>query len=199
MKNLAPYYMLVGNHDTNYQGTDTLSAQSISNLWYDGKKSYFDFNGLNTHFYCFDTGVENENIDYEQVAWFADALLSDSSDHIALAMHILYYTLNPSPTIQPLAQTVLDIAQAYNNRTSITVNGHNYNYASASGKVEFVIAGHTHLDGNYTVNGIPCIVTRNTWISGSSTYAFDLVCVNYDDRQIDLIRVGNGSDRTVSF
>ena len=122
---------------------------------------------------------------------------SETAKHIAIAAHILYYQLSPL-SIQPLAQTLLDIAKAYNTRSSITVNGNTYNYTSATGKVEFFISGHTHADGNYTINDIPCIVTMNARpTNGIAT--FDLIAVDYDNQVINCIRVGNGNDRTINM
>ena len=211
-------YMLVGNHDTNYQGkltsesarfTTRLSNQSIVDLWYrKQKKAYFSFNGANTKFYAFDTGIESQalasldNYGWEQVAWFANALLSDDSEHIAITAHILYYNYDASDLsqgIQPLMDYVLRIAQAYNNRTSITVNGTTYDYSSRTGKVEFCIGGHTHADATGTLYGIPFVLTLNVRNNVSLGASFDLVFVDYDSNKIELVRVGAGEDRTVNL
>lgn len=207
IKNTYPSYLLVGNHDTNYQGIDgsssRLSTRSVENIWYDGKKSYFRFVGRCTAFYCFDTGVEMQglsdmnNLGTEQVKWFAESLLSEEMGHIAVAMHILFPTA--SEQLQPLSETVLAICQAYNNRSSYTFDGVTYDYTNSSGKVEFCIAGHTHVDGNYTYYGIPCVITRNAWIYGTSQPAIDLISVDYDTRKINLFRAGSGSDRIINL
>lgn len=211
-------YMLVGNHDTNYQGkltsesarfTTRLSNQSIIDLWYrEQKRAYFSFSGANTKFYAFDTGVESQalttfdNYGWEQVAWFANALLTDDSEHMAITAHILYYNYDASDLsqgIQPLMDYVLKIAQAYNNRTSITVNGTTYDYSSRTGKVEFCIGGHTHADATGTLYGIPFILTLNVRNNVSLGASFDLIFVDYDSSKIELVRVGAGEDRTVSL
>lgn len=206
-------HMLVGNHDTNYQGrkdaesenyTTRLSEQSIIDLWYrEGKRAYFAFDGACTKFYCFDTGTEGQaltsynNYGMRQAEWFANALLTDNSPHIAVALHILYNTIS-GKVIHPLAEQVLTIAEAYNSRTSVTFNGNTYDYSSSTGKVEFGIFGHTHDDYEFVLHGIPCIIT--TWVRASASEAtFDLVFVDYDNRKIQLVRVGSGSDRTVAL
>ena len=197
-------YLMVGNHDTNYQGTERLSESAINNLWFRKEgKAYYTIDGINTKFYVFDTGSEGQaltsynNYGMRQAEWFANALLTDNSAHIALALHILYDTIS-GMSIHPLTDEVLSIAEAYNDRTTITVNGNTYNYASSTGKVEFAIFGHSHGDYDFTVHDIPCIIT--TWVRASETVAtFDLVLVNYDDREVNLIRVGSGSDRTISL
>lgn len=211
-------YMIVGNHDTNYQGkidsssatyTTRLSNQSIVDLWYrENKKAYFAFKGASTQFYCFDTGTENqtmsayENYGWEQAQWFANALLTDTSEHIAVAMHILYYQYDSSDLssgVQPLSDCVLQIAEAYNGRTTINVNGTSYNYSSATGKVEFCIAGHTHTDGNGIMHSIPWMVTENVCKNTSLGASFDLCFADYDNGQLKAIRVGSGDDRTLSL
>lgn len=206
-------YMLVGNHDTNYQGkkdsqsatyTTRLSNQSIANLWYrkNNNKTYFSFNGANTKFYCFDTGTEGQtlakdnNYGWAQAQWFASSLLSENFEHIAIAAHILYYDTD---LLQPLTSTILDIADAYNNRTSINVNGTPYNYSSVSGKIEFGIFGHKHADELHTINNIPCIMTTNVRNNESLGASFDLVLVDYDGGIIKLVRVGSGDNREISL
>lgn len=205
-------YMLVGNHDTNYQGkkdsgsatgTTRLSNQSIVDLWYrKTKKAYYAFDGANTKFYCFDAGTEDQsltaynNYGWEQVAWFANSLLSDNSPHIAIGTHILY---SVGTTIQPLTDKILAIADAYNNRTTITANGVAYDYTNSTGNVEFLIAGHKHVDADYVVHNIPCILTANVCKDESLGATFDLVFADYDNRQIKLLRVGSGSDRTIAI
>lgn len=211
-------YLIVGNHDTNYQGkkdsasetyTTRLSNQSIVDLWYrKGKKAYYKFNGANTVFYCFDTGTETQSLDYDnnyhmgQAEWFAQSLLTDNSEHIALAMHIIYWQYDAQDLtqgIQPLTLLLSQISSAYNSRGSITVNGTAYNYASSTGKVEFMIGGHYHQDMNGVMNGIPWLMTTNVRHDETLGASFDLVLANYDDREIKLIRVGSGASRTISL
>ncbi len=207
-------YMLVGNHDTNYQGkkdadsatySTRLSRTAIKNLWYrDTGKAYYDFYGTNTHFYCFDTGIENQelsfdnNYGYEQAEWFAENLMKDTSKHIALAAHIYYY--NSANVVQPLTKILLEIASAYNRRAIMRVNGKFYNFSGVTGRVEFMLAGHSHED--YTViDGIPVVVTLDC--GNKQTYtadcSFDLVFVDYDHRKIKCIRAGVGSDREINL
>lgn len=207
-------FMLVGNHDTNYQGkkdsesatfTTRLSWQSIADLWYrENKKTYYTFNGANTRFYCFDTGSESQlltaenNYGYEQTQWFANALQTDNSPHIALAAHIVLPG-NDATVYQPLTDLVMRIAQAYNNRGSITVNDVDYDYTSATGKVEFMIGGHKHADENGVLYGIPWVLTANVRKDESLGATFDLVFADYDNGVLKLIRVGYGENRTISL
>lgn len=207
----ANSYMLVGNHDTNYIGkltpeseqyTTSLSNASIANLWYrKDRKAYFKFKGCATTFYAFDTGIEAQNLDsrndygYEQLKWFANELLNDNSPHIAITAHILYYSSNYD--IQPLTEQVLLIAKAYNNRESMYVNGTLYDYENATGKIEFGLFGHLHADYDTVINGIPCVVTTDVRKTISPT--FDLVMADYTNKKLYLVRVGSGSDRTITL
>lgn len=205
--------MLVGNHDTNYQGkltpssatyTTRLSDQAIMDLWYRGGKAYYEFDGTATRFFCFDTGIENQALStfggygYEQAEWFASSLESNTAEHVAIAAHILY-PLSSSDTLQPLAALVLQIAEAFNSRGTVTVDGNEHDFASASGKVEFALFGHSHRDAEYVLNGIPCVMTTNVTTSVSSGPTFDLVMADYGAGKLNLVRVGSGSDRIVNL
>ena len=204
--------MLVGNHDLNYQGkataqsdrgTTRLSNQSISDLWYKGGKAYYSFDGLNTCFYCFDTGSDGDSMNayfWEQAQWFANALDSENSNHIAIAVHILYKNLSANPKVMsPLTTQLLAIAQAFNNRGTVTVNGTSHNYEGKTGKIEFLLGGHTHADYNEVINGIPCVLTTQVKPSSASEATFDLVCVDYSAGKLKMIRIGDGSDREFSL
>jgi len=212
-------YMLVGNHDVNNQGkkdsqsanwTTRLPIESLKNLWYDGQDAYYSFEGRNTKFYCFDTqtGTDSlsalDNYGNVQAKWFADSLLIETSPHIAIALHMIY-TDNAETTWCALSHLALQIACAYNTRGTITVDGTVYDFSSAVGMVEFVMAGHTHFDSShtYTEDGasIPVIITTDC--GNGQTFptdaTFDLVFVDYDNRQIKCIRVGSGSDRAFAM
>lgn len=210
-------YMVVGNHDTNYQGkkdsesepyTTKLTPQSRKDLWYRKGEPYFTFDGAKTRFYCFDTDEEAAqltsygNYGWNQAKWFAESLQSDNSPHIAVAMHILYYNYNEadlSAGIQPLAKQVMQIAEAYNGRQTITVNGTSYDFTSSTGKVEFCIAGHTHQDMNGIMYGIPWVVSLNVRHNEAVGASFDLCLADYEKRLLKMIRVGDGDNRTISL
>ena len=214
-------YMLVGNHDTNYQGkkdansekyTTRLSRVAIRNLWYrDTGRAYYDFKGVNTHFYCFDTGIENQaltydnNYGYEQAAWFAENLTKERFDHVAIAVHIYSYRTIPTGAVpddvQPLTRLLLQISSAYNRRSEISVNGKNYNFVDATGRVEFMLAGHSHADYTLVDSGIPIIATLDCGNNQSykADCSFDLVFVDYDNRKIKCIRAGVGEDREINL
>ena len=211
MKHLfSPYYPIVGNHDTNYQGkatedsavyTTRLSNTAIRNLWYRDKgRAYYDFRGSNTRFFVFDTGTEAESMQeyqWAQCQWFAEELKENKDEHLVIAQHIVFYNM-ANQGVQPIAERILSIAEAFNNRAIVSVNGTDYDFAEAEGKVEFILAGHNHADGIYSLHGIPVILTINVR-SGDNAPSFDLCLIDYDNRRFHMVRVGSGDDRTVNF
>lgn len=210
-KKFSNYLPINGNHDTNYQGKETAESEvgtgRIENgvlkeftlKFRDENRMYYAYNAPTSRVYVFDTGTENETISAyqnEQLSWFATRLLSDNTEHIIIALHIIYPSI-VGGTVQPITEKILQIAQAYNNRSTITINGVSYDYASVTGKVSFCISGHTHSDYTATINDIPCIITTQTIVSGVCT--FDMCIADWTNKKLHLLRVGNGSDRTVNI
>lgn len=211
-KNFTEYHHVLGNHDTNYQGkanasaerwTGTITNETIRNLLYRREgRAYFKVTGDKTDFYVFDTQTENKQVsEYEnkQLFWFAQSLLESDTENIALMLHMLNYN---GESIQPLTWWVMKIAEAYNNRASLTVGENTdearlFDFAACKGKVRFAMTGHEHADYVRTVNGIPVITTTHTRDGGVPT--FDLCLADYDDNVLRLVRVGTGENRTISI
>lgn len=199
------YYYVIGNHDTNYQGkltdesekyTTRLSQIALQNLLYNGEKTYYVFQGNRTKFYCLDTGVEWSSLSTyynEEMEWFAANLAEDDSEHIAILGHILYS--NGIKTT--ISSEITKIAEAYNGKSAIIVNEKSYDFSQCKGKIEFYLAGHTHADSNGLEGSIPYVITRKAFESQKPT--FDLTMVDYDNRTINMIRIGNGNSRKISL
>ena len=199
------YYYVIGNHDTNYQGkltdesekyTTRLSQTALQNLLYNGEKTYYVFQGNRTRFYCLDTGVEWSSLSTyysEEMEWFAENLVKDNSRHIAILLHILYSSEGKTT----ISSEATKIAEAYNGRSTITVNEKSYDFSQCKGKIEFYLAGHTHVDSNGLEGSIPYVITRKAFELQNPT--FDLTMVDYDNRVINMIRVGNGDSRKISL
>lgn len=206
------YYPILGNHDTNYQGVDNngnansgvLQQKALKNLWFRNYTAmYYDFKTENTRYYCFDTGTdwENDMTDYrwKQIDWFANAVNTNDDKHSAIALHIFTNqsksdaetALNP----QNLAKNITIIAQAYNNKTTITLNGKTYDFTSTSGKVSYLICGHSHYDANFVYNDIPVIITTKCGYIPN----FDLVYADYDKAKLEMVRIGNGESRSIDI
>jgi hypothetical protein len=179
---------------------DTLDNGEVVNLWFKNwGKAYYSFEGSNTIFYIFDSQLDwytsMDTYKWEQIDWFAKALESETHDHIAIGVHI-WITSNETT---PLAQNIASVVVAYNNKTTVTLNGETYDFSNATGHIEFVIAGHTHADKNFAIDdSVPVIITTNAGY-GNAVVTFDLVFADYTARTIDFIRVGNGSNRKFSL
>lgn len=201
-KKFSNYLPMVGNHDTNYQGASKLSNAQImatTQRFREKNKNYYKYQAPTSTIYVFDTGVENEALStyqYEQLAWFGSSLLSDTAAHIILTAHILFYDTNMH--VEPLTNKVLEIAQAYNARTTITVNGTTYDYSSSTGKISFFVSGHTHTDKTGTINDIPYIITKSFGYQ-NTLYAYDALIADWDAKKLYAVRIGDGDDRTIDI
>ncbi len=202
------YYMVVGNHDYNYQikpegGGSVVSSQykltpeQISAVWYTDErysgKTYYSFMGENTKFYVFDSGIDwghtttMDKYDEEQLTWFLSELEKNDDAHIAIAPHM--YNVIDENDVHVMTAKALDAAKAYNDRGSYEFGGKTYDFSGKTGRVEFLIGGHQHYDYVDYYNGIPCVLVVNNGSSGSYP-AFDMVAVDYDTRVIHTVRVG---------
>lgn len=209
MNSLFPekYYPVFGNHDNDYQGElDTtsstsandgaLSNQQMVNLWFrKWGKMYYSFLGTATRFYAFDTGLD-DNLDmtayrWEQIDWFAGLLAQNDDEHNIVVMHIE----SVNSYITEFAKNITLLADAYNNKTSITLNGQTYNFSAATGKVHCALCGHTHTDAISTLNNIPVYCITTAMNDGT----FDMVLINYGENELQSIRVGTGSNRTMTL
>ena len=194
---------VIGNHDTNYQGTARFSVDMIKNLTQktrDQQRLYYRYDTPTARLYVFDTGTENEAVgtyQNSQLEWFANSLDTEGSAHIILTMHIVYYSPTNLQAIQPISDKILEIAAAYNARGTVTVNGTAHDYSAATGTVSFCVAGHTHFDHESVVRTIPVVLTTNA--TAGNTCTFDLCLADWAAKKLYLKRVGSGSDREVNI
>jgi hypothetical protein len=207
------YLLIVGNHDTNYQGyeymqsgTDgtydrnehtkcILSNETIRSLWHrDEVASYFTKKIDSGTCYVFDTGIDwypdMDEYRWEQIDWFAEKLLEEDPTNCAGLLHI---PQSGSPFIDYITQ----IGEAFNAKSSITLNDKTYDFSGTNGKFRFIIAGHTHKDAVNVVNTIPVVVTKN--LQAASEYSFDLMLADYTAKTLYIVRVGDGENRTVEM
>ena len=190
--------MMVGNHDYNYAGTESISEKTIANLFYPKiQRNYYTFDTENTSYYVLDTGIESDDTltvyRLQQLDWLCGALLNNAKAHKVLLFHV-YYIIGT--TVSTMAQKIGDIISAFNNRDGIILYpGSGYNFANAQGKIEYSLVGHSHADFNVTLGGVPLIASINF----SNDYSFDLVNVNYTEKKVNLVRVGTGSNRTIDL
>lgn len=213
------YHMLMGNHDTNYQGkqdsssaanTGQLTQATLDNLLYadtNTGKAYYRFDTVNTTYFCLDTGLDwstaMDSYRWEQIAWLCGQLLTTTKANIIITMHIFAnqgtvetYTDH----ITPMATNVISAIEAYNSRETVTLNGQNYNFNTVTGVVRCVLTGHTHFDAVYTTSGgIPVIFTTDATDYATSPIMFDMGFLNYTAGTLSIFRIGEGSDRTITL
>lgn len=211
-ENFDKYYLMVGNHDYNYQlkndyGTIVASPhrftpEEMADVWFEEYgKTYYTFKGENTKFYVFDSGTDWEHNQttlndccHEQINWFLSELEANDDAHIALAPHIYIVT---KTTVHPATREYTAISKAYNERGTYTFDGKTYDFSEKTGKVEFLIAGHGHYDFIDELNTIPVILTTTAMTSTFPT--FDMIYVDYEERKLHAIRIGNGESRTMDL
>lgn len=204
-------YILVGNHDTNCQGQDyinfgdylscTLSQETINDIFYNGKNSYYNFSTINTSYYCFDSGIDWFAFDLseyqkEQLKWFADSLLNDDFIHKAIFIHIALVRYESTRVITSMMSEIGKIVEEYNSKKAIVVNGNYYDYSSCNGEIKFIQAGHSHVDLNTICGSIPTIITSSfASPEAVSKPTLDVVFVDYANHKVHCLRIGDGDDR----
>jgi hypothetical protein len=201
------YHPVLGNHDTNYQGKETASSENytgqltqetINALWFK-RKAYYSFDGANSKCYVFDSGIEHNSMtayDWEQIDWFGNALKDDDAEHSIIFIHMIKES--NSETFYVLANNISSIVAAYNNHSTVTLNGIQYDFTECTGKIEFWTVGHTHQDATGTLGGIPYFTTKTNG-SGSNVPVVDLALVDYGERKVYLTRCGSGADRIINL
>lgn len=206
-------YLVVGNHDYNYQtrldvpNTTTQSAHELTlderiAAWYEEYgATYYSFDGENTKFYVFDTGKdwdhrEINDFDREQIAWYLENLAANDDLHIALVAHIVYAN---ETTVHPATLIYSEISAAYNARDTYEYNGKTYDFSGKTGRVELIMGGHEHCDKSGLINGIPFVMTASARGSSAGIPFFDIVLADYDEREVRIICVAGGSERTVAL
>lgn len=198
------------NHDTNEYGVDDagntysgmMPYSTVRNLMARGEDNvYYAYDGGNTRFYALDTASESDRsmtaYHWEQIAWLADMLKSDNPENAAIVHHAVYCISGDSYIVTTFTDTVTQLCNAYNNATTITLNGTTYDFTGCAGCVRFVLGGHIHQDIIEVHNGIPVISTLDMQANGSIN--FDLCHADYENNTLHLIRVGTGENRQVTM
>lgn len=203
------YYPILGNHDTNYQGRYTNESEEnagmlsheeiVGLLFYRQENSYYAFERNHVKFLILDTGIDwNRQMDayrWEQAHWFASGLQTNKSNHIVIAMHIYTNDIDGTKSPELFSQYIMEIADAHNNRKAISLNGVEYDFADAYGKVACVLCGHCHEDFITTSYSIPIVGT--THLKDGNIPTFDLCVFNWKQNVLNLLRVGIGHDRII--
>lgn len=151
----------------------------------------------------------------EQLEWLADVLDSSDGMNIIISTHVPPTTMNITGCDAENDDILRGIISAYCNKSTYSSGDISVNYASASGTVVGIFSGHKHFD--YTDNStLPCPIIITTTAGNAPqedpdgnkavrTYgtvnetAFDVVTVDTSGKTIYFTRIGNGSDRVVSY
>lgn len=208
------FYILAGNHDTNYQGDtfmnsgDTnscmLSTDELEESMFRGGLSYYYFDTSTTRNYCFNSCV-NWNDNYmdmylwQQVKWFATDLFANKKEHISLFSHIALNNTNYEQTA--FMKNIGSVIRAFNSKNSVEIEGSLFDYSSCVGHIDFIQAGHNHKDiNNRFCGGVPIIVTTSFSSPEVATQpTFDYVRVNYDKMIVECTRFGDGESRVFNI
>lgn len=205
------YLPMVGNHDYNYQANDLLTEEDLVNAMFrKWGKAYYSYKGNNTMIYVLNTGLNKTNggqgsyrvpmddYKWEQIDWLANELIRDDSDHSIIAMHIIRNNDSGQPEFS-LFTNANELAAAYNEHTTITLNNITYDFTGCTGRVEMFLGGHLHGDNfNLMKNGIPCIMRSNTTHNSVNPTA-DMIFCDWDNRQVTFKKIGDGADLIVDL
>lgn len=201
------YYKMMGNHDTNYQGyvsgednsRGDLDREWVNKVYFSETGSaYYSFQSHQTTFYILDSdldwNVEMDDYKWSQIKWLANSLTEEENEHVVIGIHMFYC----SDQIVPMSEEIVKISEAYNNRNILNVEDKEYDFSNAQGKIHFILSGHEHKDAiDYVGSNIPVIRTVNYVRDGQ--YNFDICILDYTTGYLSMIRVGNGTNRTVKI
>ena len=201
------YYKMMGNHDTNYQGyvsdeddsRGDLDREWVNKVYFSETGSaYYSFQSQKTTFYILDSdldwNVEMDDYKRSQIKWLASSLTEEENEHVVIGIHMFYC----SDQIVPMSEEIVKICEAYNSRNNLYVEDKEYDFSKAKGKIHFILSGHEHKDAiNYVGSNIPVINTVNYFRDGQ--YNFDICILDYTTGNLSMMRVGNGTDRTVKI
>ena len=178
----------------------------------------YDRHGTKTRFLFVDTGRTGTKVEQggdislsvRQSVYNALNNVPEGYQVIVVA-HWLYSITDGDFT--PYGSELVSVLEAYNARSSIELDGKNYDYVNANGECKCIMIGHSHDDAQgVTTNGIPWILTDSDNIQRSHNFkdnhyrhqnttteqCFDVVSIDYDTGDIHIVRFGAGADRNFS-
>lgn len=200
----SSYFMILGNHDTNYQGrldekseinTGQLSQEKIIDILFEKQgNAFYTFNSSESKYIVLDSGIDWDSFINEyrqsQINWFINELIGNNKKHIVILIHI--YT-NDLVVPQPFAMELMNISESFNNK----VCNSKYDFSKSIGTIACFICGHSHVDFVDTNNSIPIIGITHLKDQGVPT--FDLCMINWDNNTFNTIRIGAGEDRSINL
>ena len=195
-------YTVCGNHDTATErpavAGQYLSQRDLARLWFDSDVGYYAIEGEDHTVFMFDSGPTELTSQYQQMndydlaqgRWLATKLISNTKPHLMGVIHVLARDTENGW----FATVVTGMLNAFNRKTTYTLNGYTYNFAGTTGTFHFMMAGHFHNDDVYTRNSIPVIYTTHC----VNRLLVDCCYADFDHAVLRMERIGNdGSSRTV--
>ena len=231
-------FYIVGNHDggLDYNGSgETVSPwhikpdllMQISNIYsnsdicvYDNASPfqyYFDNKkaGIRYIVLAFSMrSVSTEETYTDALVFLVRALNSvPEGYHVVIFTHRAGYDRETGTFNEAGTAYVLNVLDAYKNKTQVVVDSTTYDFQNANGVPVCLIFGHIHVDANgATPSGIPWFATSTdncgaemqdsplTRTIGTVTeQLFDVVTVDKTNRTVYLTRIGAGSDRSATY
>jgi len=200
------YYPILGNHDTNYLGTDDKSVEDACRefshdelhelLFSRFDNTYYSFKNKSTRFYVMDSGIDGypEMCDFkwEQLEWLAKELLRQNDEHVIINVHIYKH----HGVVQPFAENLMLLAESFNERRTVSINDKVYDYSSSRGLIACFFCGHNHVDYVDTMTSIPVVCTANL---RNNELSFDVCQLDWQKNQLSMYRVRSGNCRVVEL
>ena len=204
-----PYYKMMGNHDTNYQGIVSSHDSSRGDLprtfvdnhyFSESGSAFYSFKSGMSEFFILDSGIDwsLEMDDYrnEQIKWLSLQLLNSKSLHKIIGLHMVFVSTPDVTKITPMAKEVVSICNSFNTHKIYKGKEFEVDFTNSEGLVHFILTGHCHMDFVENVSGIPIIGTRTFY---DRTHPFDICTLDFNSGFLDMIRVGEGVDRRVQI
>ena len=185
----------------------------------DMKMSYYvDFDTVKTRLIVLDEYDVSDSGDFTgyvglspaQLNWFAEDALNANGYNIIIVVH---QPINPTDYETSSALTFLkNVITAFNNHAAFSgsygATTLNVDFSTYTSNLLFVLSGHSHKDYSYS-DGFLTIGTTCDAIYDTDGYnralgqineiAFDIISVDFDNREIKCTRVGAGNDRTFTY
>lgn len=184
-------WTVYGNHDDNQESGvgGKLTEQQLARMWYGRDKLYFILDAAeDLDIYMLNAGYSTSSVTTGQVdemTWLCQKLLANTKTHLFGVGHIFGH--RDSAYLGALLFPILD---AFNQRSTVEIDGVLYDFSEATGTWHFLIGGHEHRDINRTVENIPVIITTTFY----ETRAMDLCYADWDDAVLTLERVGDAGE-----
>ncbi len=182
----------VGNHDTNYQGTEILPNKTIANIWFpEYKRTYYRFDSGKSSNYVLDSQLDAENDDTrayirKELKWLLIDRKKNNSEHINIFSHIIYNFGVLTDTAKDLGR----IIKAYNERLVFDFYGTTYDFTASTGHIDLVMSGHTHSETSSLLGGVPSVncgsFSQST--SGAGFVSYNVI-KDYDNGKIHVYRL----------